>query len=201
MMNTMGTKIYTKTGDQGETSLFSGQRVSKNDPFIDALGTVDECNSAIGASLAFLPLVPKFHTVREQLITIQHALFDLGAALATPRTTSSNYKIDKTRFDNEGTIMLEQWIDEMDSQLPELKTFILPGGHPSGAMLHLARSICRRAERLIVPIHHHTDVSDHVIIYINRLSDYLFVASRYINHLNHTPETLWEHHKHPTNIS
>ncbi len=191
----MRMKIYTKTGDKGETSLFNGSRVPKNDPFIDALGTVDECNSAIGAALSFLPHVSKFHMIRDQLTTIQHTLFDLGAALATPRTSSSNYKIGKTRFDSEGTVLLEQWIDEMEQELPELKTFILPSGHPSGAMLHLARSICRRAERLVIPIHQHTDVSDQVIMYINRLSDYLFVVSRYVNHLTHMPETTWEHHK------
>lgn len=185
-------KIYTKTGDKGETSLFSGQRVSKDDPFIEALGTVDECNCAIGASLSLLPLVARFNPLRTQLTTIQHTLFDLGAALATPRTQASQLKIKKTRFDNEGIVLLEEWIDEMNTHLPELKTFILPGGHPSGAMLHLARGICRRAERLLIPIHKHLDVSDPVLIYMNRLSDYLFVASRTINYLNHNPETTWE---------
>ena len=167
------TKIYTKTGDKGETGLFSGQRVSKNDPIIEAMGTVDECSSALGVALSFLPSVAKFNPVRDQLIRIQHTLFDLGAALATPRTRAGQAKIAKTRFDEEGIVLLEQWIDAMEEELPPLKTFILPGGHPSGAMLHLARSISRRAERLIVPLHHHTDVSDHVLMYINRLSDYL----------------------------
>lgn len=162
---------------------------------MEAMGTVDECNSTIGCALAFLPTVAKFNPVREQLIRVQHALFDLGAALATPRTRAANAKIEKTRFDDEGIVLLEQWIDEMETQLPELKTFILPGGHPAGAMLHLARSITRRAERSILPLHEHSEVSDHVLMYINRLSDYLFVLSRYVNHLNHNPETLWEHHK------
>ena len=189
------TKIYTKTGDKGETSLFSGQRVSKNDPIMEAMGSVDECNSAIGVSLAQLPNTPKFISPRKQLNLIQHTLFDLGAALATPRTKAPEGKIKKTRFDSQGIILLEQWIDEMEQELPPLKTFILPGGHPAGAMLHLARSIARRAERRILPIHEHTDVSDHVLMYINRLSDYLFVLSRFVNHLNQSPETLWEHHK------
>lgn len=188
------TKIYTKTGDQGETSLFTGQRVPKNNPYIDALGTVDECNSAIGAALAFLPKsLPK---VREQLTDIQHTLFDLGAALATPRTSATHSKIAKTRFGHEGIELLEKWIDAMESELPPLKTFILPGGHSSGAMLHLARSICRRAERLVVPINKESDVSDDVLMYLNRLSDYLFVVSRYTNHHLNSPETLWEHHIH-----
>ena len=189
------TKIYTRTGDKGETSLFTGQRVSKNHTLIAALGTVDECNCAIGAALAFLPRDAKFTVVLDQLITIQHTLFDLGAALATPRTAATAAKIEKTRFDHEGTALLEQWMDEMETHLPPLKTFILPGGHTAGSMLHLARSFCRRAERLIVPIHSDSDVSDEVLIYMNRLSDYLFMASRYVNHLTHSPETFWEHHK------
>jgi len=188
-------KIYTKTGDKGETSLFSGQRVPKNDPFIDALGTVDECNSAIGAAVALLPMESSFKTSREQLEYIQHALFDLGAALATPRTKAAPTKIEKTRFDPETIELLEKWIDTMEEQLPPLHTFILPGGHPSGSMLHLARSICRRAERLVIPIHKHADVSDNVVIFLNRLSDYLFVASRHVNFLAKRPETLWEKHK------
>lgn len=187
------TKIYTKTGDKGETSLFTGKRVRKNDPYIDALGTVDECNSAIGASLAFLP--QSASQVRDQLTAIQHALFDLGAALATPRSSASLSKIAKTRFDHEGVELLEKWIDAWELQLPPLTTFILPGGHPAGAMLHVARSICRRAERLVVPINRETDVSDEVLMYLNRLSDYLFVVSRFVNHHLNSPETLWEQHK------
>lgn len=189
-------KIYTRTGDKGETSLFSGQRVPKNDPTIDALGTVDECNCFIGSAVSFLPSDLKFNEVRSQLITIQHALFDLGAALATPRTRAVDSKIEKTRFDHDGIESLEKWIDQFEEHLPKLTTFILPGGHSSGAILHVARSICRRAERLVLPLYKTTDVSDNVLIYLNRLSDYLFVASRYVNHLNHNPETLWEHHKH-----
>src|ERR1700722_12091397 len=113
------TKIYTKTGDKGETSLFTGKRVPKNNPYVDALGTVDECNSAIGASLAFLP--KSASAVREQLTSIQHTLFDLGAALATPRTSATNSKIAKTRFDSEGVELLEHWIDAWEKELPPLK--------------------------------------------------------------------------------
>ena len=188
-------KIYTKTGDQGETSLFTGQRVPKDTPFIDALGTVDECNSCIGAALSFLPKTAQFADVREQLETIQHALFDVGAALATPRTRATQTKLNKTRFDDEAIRLLEQWIDQMEEKLPKLHSFILPGGHTAGALLHLSRSICRRAERCVLPMHREGDVSDGVIIYLNRLSDYLFVLSRYVNHLNHSPEVLWKPHK------
>lgn len=185
------TKIYTKTGDQGETSLFSGQRVSKNDPTIDALGTVDEANCAIGLAIAFLPPGAPFEEIRKQLVTIQNTLFDLGASLATPLTKAPEKKLNKTRFGNEGVLQLEEWIDAQDALLPELKTFILPGGHPAGAHLHIARSFTRRAERLIVPIHQHSDVSESVLTYINRLSDYLFVAARTVNHLAHIPEQQW----------
>lgn len=191
----MESKIYTKTGDKGETSLFTGERVPKNDHFIQAIGTIDECNSAIGAANAHIPKEETFKAVIDQLEIIQHALFDLGAAVATPRTKAANSKIEKTRFDEEETTLLEQWIDEMTQELPPLKTFILPGGHPSGAMLHLARSICRRAEREIIPLTGHADVSESVFVYLNRLSDYLFTVSRYMNHLTNTQETLWVHNK------
>jgi cob(I)alamin adenosyltransferase len=189
------TKIYTKTGDSGFTSLFTGERVPKDDPIIEAIGTVDECNSAIGIALSFIPKDETFNEIRLQLETIQHALFDLGAALATPRTRASESKVNKTRFDHSATEKLERWMDEMDAKLPPLHAFILPGGHPTSSFLQLARSICRRSERLIVPLNIHAEVSDHVMIYLNRLSDYLFVVARYLNLLTHTPETKWQQHK------
>ncbi len=187
-------KIYTRTGDKGDTSLFSGQRVPKNDPFIEALGSVDDCNSAIGVVISLLPDETKFNSIKDQLTIIQHALFDLGAAVATPRTRAANEKIEKTRFDEEEISLLEQWIDEMDAALPKLSTFILPGGHPAGAMLHLARSLCRRAERQVIPLNHHADVSDKVICYLNRLSDYLFITSRMLNYIAGNPEINWKQH-------
>jgi len=193
MSNTV--KIYTKTGDKGETSLFTGQRVPKNDPFIIAIGSVDECNSSIGTAVSLLPKDSTFSEIVNQLKSIQHALFDLGAAIATPRSRADNKKIEKTRFDSEEIALIESWIDKMTDNLPKLKTFILPGGHPSGAMLHLARSICRRAERDVVPLTNHADVSENVFVYLNRLSDYLFTLSRMVNHLTKTPETLWVHNK------
>ncbi|HEY4832958.1 MAG TPA: cob(I)yrinic acid a,c-diamide adenosyltransferase [Waddliaceae bacterium] len=187
-------KIYTKKGDGGETSLFTGQKVPKNDAVIEALGTVDECNSAIGVAISLMPDDTKYHSMREQLEIIQHALFDLGAALATPRTQAANSKVEKTRFDKEVVDLLEKWIDAMSDALPKLTAFILPGGHPAGAALHLARSICRRAERTVVPLHLRADVSDKVMMYLNRLSDYLFMASRHLNHLANCSETKWKPH-------
>lgn len=193
-------KIYTRKGDKGETSLFTGQRVPKDNAFIEALGAVDECNSAIGLALSHFPSGVELETTREQLITIQHALFDVGAALATPRTTAVNTKLEKTRFDDEEILAVESWIDEMDTALPPLKAFILPGGAPAGAALHMARSICRMAERLTVPLHKNGDVADNVLMYLNRLSDYLFTASRYVNHLMNCPETTWQHRKLATEL-
>lgn len=189
------TKIYTRTGDKGTTSLFSGTRVSKNNPFIEALGAVDEGNSALGVAIANFPDRPAFVKVREQLEMVQHALFDVGAALATPRTCQESKKLERTRFDEEAIQLLEQWIDEMESQLPPLKTFILPGGHPSGAGLHLTRSIIRRAERIVLPLYEQADVSQAVLVYLNRLSDYLFVLSRFVNHHLDAPEKQWQPHK------
>ena len=188
-------KIYTRTGDKGTTSLFSGKRVPKDDPFIEALGSVDEGNSALGLALALLPKEIGFAITREQIEMIQHALFDVGAALATPRTCRESQKIEKTRFDHQAIVLLEKWIDAMDAQLPPLKTFILPGGHPAGAALHLSRSTIRRAERRVIPLYEQADVSQAVLVYLNRLSDYLFMTSRFVNHQLKIPETEWQLHK------
>lgn len=188
-------KIYTRTGDQGTSQLFNGQRLSKNCPTFAAIGTVDEVNSALGSAISLLPEVDGIDSYREQLTTIQHALFDLGAALATPRTQSSEQKISKTRFDGHETGMLESWIDEMTEKLPPLKTFILPGGHPAGAMLHLSRSLVRRAEREVIPCFENKDVTEDMFVYLNRLSDYLFTAARMVNQLAGINESAWEPHK------
>lgn len=193
----MKQKIYTRTGDKGTTSLFTGKRVNKNDTFIEALGSVDEGNSAIGLALSMIPKNSTYHQTREQLEIIQHALFDVGAALATPRTSGESKKLEKTSFDNEAISLLERWIDEMETSLPELHQFILPGGHPAGAALHLSRSLIRRSERRVLPLYEQADVNEAVLVYLNRLSDYLFVASRYINHLLQVPETTWQAHKQP----
>lgn len=191
----MSQKIYTRKGDLGETSLFTGQRVKKNNPLMDALGNVDECNSAIGLAISLLPNDAIFDDIINQLEIIQHALFDVGAAIATPRSSATPVKIKKTRFDHEEIALLEKWIDEMTLQLPELKTFILPGGHPSGAQIHVARSVCRRAERTIIFLKDDADISQDIYIYLNRLSDYLFTVSRKINFLCNSPETFWVHNK------
>ncbi len=188
-------KIYTKTGDKGQTSLYTGQRVFKNDPLIEAIGIIDECNSAIGAALSFIPDKENLSSLKKQLQTLQHALFDIGAAVATPRTRAAAAKLNKTRFDPESVEQLEHWIDEMETHIPPLNHFILPGGHPSGAMLHLSRTICRTAERFLIPLLLNGEISEHVLCFLNRLSDYLFVASRFANHQLGSPEIAWEPHK------
>lgn len=187
-------KIYTRTGDDGTTSLFSGQRVKKNEAFIEAVGTLDECNSFIGFALSLMSLEQELDKVKQELNAIQHALFDLGAHVATPLLESSKEKIKKTRFDAMGTKDLENWIDEMQQKLPELKNFILPGGDSAGSALHLARSICRRAERILVELYDQREISKEALVYINRLSDYLFVLARYVNFITHTTEVEWQPH-------
>lgn len=195
ILPSMKAKIYTRTGDKGTTSLFSGQRVPKDHAVIEALGSVDEANSALGVALSFLPKDKKFKETREHLETIQHALFDVGAALATPRSCQESKKLEKTRFDHEAIELLEKWIDDMDGELPQLKAFILPGGHPAGASLHLSRGLIRRAERQVIPLYEQEDVTQAVLVYLNRLSDYLFMASRFVNHLLELRETEWQPHK------
>ena len=184
-------KIYTKTGDAGETRLFTGKCVPKDSPYMDALGMVDECNSTIGMTLSLLPDEEVFSKYRQQLISIQNTLFDLGAAVATPHTDADEKKIEQTRFGEQATLDLEAWIDAMDKELPELRQFILPGGHPVGANLHLARTICRRAERFVVTLFKSGDVKKEPLVYLNRLSDYLFMAARLMNQLLEVPETTW----------
>lgn len=189
-------KIYTRKGDNGTTSLFTGERINKNHPFIEALGAVDEGNSSLGIAISLLPTTdPVLIKAKTQLETIQHALFDVGAALATPRRSQETQKVERTSFDSEATSQLEKWIDEMEEHLSPLKTFILPGGHPAGAVLHLSRTMIRRAERKVLPLYEQADVNQNVLIYLNRLSDYLFVLSRFVNHYLRVPETQWQPHK------
>jgi cob(I)alamin adenosyltransferase len=185
-------KVYTRTGDKGTTSLFSGDRVSKTNASIEALGAIDECNSSLGVAITKLGSSPELKVFHKQFSRIQHALFDLGAAVATPNTSASDFKKSKTSFDGESVSLLEEWMDSFEELLPELKTFILPGGHPAAAMLHLCRSTCRRAERRVTLLFQEENVSTEVIAYLNRLSDYFFVASRAVNALTKYPETLWK---------
>ncbi|MFS0562306.1 cob(I)yrinic acid a,c-diamide adenosyltransferase [Terribacillus sp. 179-K 1B1 HS] len=174
-------KIYTKTGDKGETSLIYGTRVPKNHPRVDAYGTLDEANAAIGTAISLLTV--ENDSLRESLQRVQTLLFHAGAELATPPDKRVQWKLESKH-----TSSLEADIDRWSGNLPPLKQFILPGGCPSSAALHQARTIVRRAERLIVALSE-VDRSGETLPFINRLSDYLFVAARYANHLQGTEET------------
>lgn len=164
-------KIYTRTGDQGQTSLFGGARVAKNDARIEAYGTIDELNSFIGVART-TPIPAETDRTLDQ---IQHDLFEIGAHLASPGT-SRFPGVEVVRIED-----LERAIDTMERDLPPLKNFILPGGSSGAAQLHVARTVCRRAERLVVALGDDTDATRSTIAYLNRLSDYLFVAARFAN--------------------
>jgi len=172
-------KIYTKKGDLGQTTLCAGERGSKASPFLEAIGAIDECNSALGASLA------TDKTLEKSLTAIQKKLFEVGAIIITPKAKRTFTLKDSDIAE------LEKWIDAMEEELPPLKNFILPGGHPAAAMLHLARTFCRRAERRTVPLMEKEDVPENVVAYLNRLSDYLFIAARWVNAKNGLNDSVW----------
>lgn len=180
----MAVKIYTKTGDRGTTSLFGGRRVEKNSPRIEAYGQVDELNSQIGVVLSNNPS-PE---ILKKLVRIQGELFVLGSDLSSPLSV----KVKIPRISKSHVTRLEKEIDVWKKELPPLKNFILPGGHAVGAGLHLARSICRRAERKIVVVANEEKINPNCQIYLNRLSDWLFVLARYVNKLEGIPEKIWE---------
>jgi cob(I)alamin adenosyltransferase len=173
------TKIYTKTGDDGTTALGTGERVLKTSARIAAYGTVDETNAAIG--LARTLLAPGEDEVAAMLARIQNDLFDLGADLCVP-DCGEPLPYTPLRLKDAQVERLEREIDAMNAEMAPLTSFVLPGGSPAGAALHLARTVCRRAERCIVELKQEGEpVSDAACRYINRLSDHLFVASRYVN--------------------
>jgi cob(I)alamin adenosyltransferase len=178
-------KIYTRGGDEGKTALFAGGRVSKNHARLHAYGTVDELNSVLGVVLA--GGTPEALTAPLQ--RVQGELFIVGADLATPLEAASNYVV---RVSAQLTTTLETEIDEWDAQLPPLKHFILPGGTLCAALLHQARTICRRAERWVVALQDSEEINGETLRYLNRLSDWLFVAARYANHAANMPEVIWQ---------
>lgn len=186
-------KIYTGGGDRGKTSLFSGERVNKSDLRVEAYGDVDELNSLLGALAAFLPSGEA--TLSGEIQRIQSDLLHVGAWLAvTPGSPASQDLQDITREQTKG---LEATIDRLEQELPALKDFLLPGGHVSAAWAHVARAVCRRAERHVVRLLAGTAEDETslqlrgVITYLNRLSDYLFVLARYCNKIQGQPDTLW----------
>jgi cob(I)alamin adenosyltransferase len=196
-------KIYTKTGDTGETSLFDNSRVSKADPRVDAYGEVDEVNACLGAALAAISEGPAsafalratadkeagLHDIASVLETIQKDLFAVGARLADPSSRIAE-RVTKAAITTQQIELLEATIDRLEEELPPLRRFILPGGSSAGALLHLARTVCRRAERRVIGLGPDA-VEAGVIIYLNRLSDLLFVMARAVNHRAGVPETEW----------
>ena len=176
-------KIYTKTGDKGTTSLVSGKRVAKDHYRVRAYGTVDELNSILG-----IVRVKASIKIKKIISNIQNDLFDLGADLCVP---GKNRKKTSLRVAEQQVVRLEQEIDHLNKGLQPLSSFILPGGAPASAYLHLARTVVRRAERIICDLVGQEKMSLHLRAYINRLSDHLFVAARYLN--NHgQSDVLWE---------
>jgi cob(I)alamin adenosyltransferase len=177
-------EIYTKTGDKGDTSLFGGQRVPKDALRIEAYGTVDELNSALGLVRADNG-DPEVDRILEQ---IQNELFELGADLATPQSV---VKSKVKRIEPRDVQGLERILDGLERQLKSLRSFILPGGSPVAARLHFARTVCRRAERAVVRLSRNEDIGETVMVYLNRLSDLLFVLARIVNHRAGVPEVKW----------
>ncbi|WP_210367348.1 cob(I)yrinic acid a,c-diamide adenosyltransferase [Bacillus sp. REN3] len=179
-------KIYTKTGDKGTTSLIYGSRVSKSDTRVEAYGTCDEANSMIGLALSYLQgeYFPGKEGLQSIFHKIQTVLFHAGAELATPAGKEVKWTLKQADIEE-----LEKTIDEWDASLPQLTNFILPGGHQAGAAFHVARTIVRRSERIAVCLGE--EVNPLVLSYLNRLSDFLFVAARYVNmHLGSKEQTL-----------
>jgi len=179
-------KIYTKTGDSGETSLFAGGRVYKDAARVEAYGTVDELNACLGMICAQLAS----DDVLECLQRIQTELFDLGADLATPLSATTRKEIPRAR--EEQTTRMEGWIDQYSEGLPVLTQFILPSGSLPGATLHFARTVCRRAERQVVTLSREEEINPEIVRYLNRLSDLLFVLARVVNQRARIPETTWQ---------
>ncbi len=178
-------KIYTRTGDAGETSFFGGGRVPKSDPRVAAYGDVDELGAALGLAHAHLASWP---ALRKRLEDVQRVLFGIGGEIATPNPAARDRLRGLVR--EEDVAVLERSIDEMEADLPELKSFILAGGGPAGAVLHLARTVCRRAERSVVGLEG-AELRPEIVRYLNRLSDWLFVTARYVNRRERHPEILW----------
>ena len=177
-------KIYTRTGDQGDTGLGDGTRVRKDHARVEAYGTVDELNSVIGLLLTHALPDP----VRDCLVEIQHRLFDLGGELSIP---------GHLMLEASAVSMLEQTLDGLNADLAPLKEFILPGGTAAAAACHLARAVCRRAERRVVSLAQDEAINPVAVRYLNRLSDLLFVMARHLNRTAGVPDVLWRHERQP----
>jgi len=184
-------KIYTKTGDKGTSALYNGERRTKNDSFFHSLGTIDELGAVMGVALEHL-IIDNTEPLIEMLEKLVALMLDVGACVATPLDNSKETHLKKTRFNENYVNVLEKWIDSLDSQLPPLKHFIIPiRVGLASAHLHQARAICRRAEREMVSLSIHELIPTEVTVFMNRLSDFLFVAARYAAHKKGADEGYW----------
>jgi cob(I)alamin adenosyltransferase len=181
-------RIYTRTGDTGETGLFGGGRVRKDHPRVDAYGTVDELNAVIGWAL----IHARHEPTRNRLTTLQSDLFTIGAHLATPPPKEGRRAPKLPVMPTERAAAMERWMDEAEELLDPLSAFVLPGGANGAAALHLARTVCRRAERAVVTLAAEDAVDPRILVFLNRLSDYLFVAARLENRITGLPDQPWE---------
>jgi cob(I)alamin adenosyltransferase len=186
-------RVYTRRGDQGETSLAGGQRVPKDGPRLEAYGTVDELNSFLGAARArageLAAREPQIEPFVAVLLRVQHELFNLGSILAT---LPEDVHPKQARITDAEIAQLETEMDRMNEELPGLRSFVLAGGSRLNAELHICRTVCRRAERALVTLSRAESVPPEAVRYLNRLSDALFVWSRWVSHITGAPETLWE---------
>lgn len=180
-------KIYTRTGDRGETALFGGGRVRKDHPRVEAYGTVDELNSVLGWAVSQV----RDRTVRDRLARLQHDLFSIGAHLATPPERPGRRRPHTPDLPEARVREMEAWMDEADEELPELRAFVLPGGTAGAAALHVARTVCRRAERAVVTLSGEDEVGETVVPYLNRLSDLLFTLARLESFRDGVSEVEW----------
>jgi len=192
------TKIYTKSGDDGDTGLFDGSRIRKNDPRVEAYGTVDELNAQLGVLIAAIRArtsppsaqapITDWQKLADRATRIQHELFTLGAELATP---GEKNRERMPRILPSHAETLEGWIDEATAAIKSLRAFVLPGGDPIAAQLHVCRTVCRRAERAIITADEAQAVSRDIVIYVNRLSDLLFTWARWANELAGVSDVEW----------
>ena len=185
-------KVYTKSGDKGKTSLATGERVPKSDLRIECYGTIDELNALVGMLRDTLPKNQIFSESASILLWVQNLLFDIGAEVSS--NSESISRIALNRFNNDHVNSLEKHIDKISEELPPLKNFVLPGGHFAASQTHLLRTVCRRAERLLVRYNSMPDtdsISENILIFMNRLSDYFFVLSRFIVIMTNNEEITW----------
>jgi cob(I)alamin adenosyltransferase len=180
-------KIYTRTGDEGETALFGGGRVAKDHPRVSAYGDVDELNSALGVARATQPV----HFFDDLLQSIQRDLFALGGQLATPDPAKVREALEKAALSADRVTEFEAAMDAVEHELPPLRAFVLPAGTPKAAALHLARTVCRRAERSVVRLAREAEVPELFTVYLNRLSDLLFTLARLANHRDGAGDVTW----------